>query len=351
MADFSWMAQVETLSPAALTVKAQMLSPNDNGRLLWDIFFPREDVDSIRLSEINTLDDRPAADRREWGARGRLIPKLTPAQRKLVMVPIEAYDKIDELEMQYLMEGTFGVNQGIIEQVIGVRLPDRTDRLAMSDYRRLELDSMSAWTTGTIVQRNPQNAAQTFTVSFGFDAARLATASPTWAAATSAYDAFITWFEAGVEACGPGEGAMMRLATYKEILADAPDLPGGVKMSRAQLTDRIQQDLGGPFQFFINENSVDVFTDGGTAVTRTKVWPAEQVAFIPAGRAVGKAAFAPVVRAMELSAQVPQAKIDVRGVTIFHHTENAARELEVEAQMNAMPVPDESKVWVTDAGV
>jgi hypothetical protein len=351
MANFAWMAQVEALSPAALTVKAQVLSPNDNGRLLWDLFFPRVNVNSVRLSEINTLDDRPVADRREWNARGRLIPLLTPAQRKLEMVPIEAYDKIDELEMQYLMEGTFGANQAIIEQVIGTRLPARTDRLALACYRRLEIDAMNAWATGSIIQRNPQNAAQTFTVSFGFDTARLTTASPTWAAAPNAYNAFLDWFEAGVEACGPGEGAMMRLATFKEILADAPDLPNGVQMTRAQLTDRIQQDLGMPFRFVINENSLDVFNDGGTAVTRTKVWPAEQVAFIPAGTAVGRAAFAPVVRAMEMDAQVPQASVDVNGVTVYHNAENGGRELELDAQLNAMPVPDESKVFVIDAGV
>jgi hypothetical protein len=351
MANFAWMAQVAALSPAALTVQAQTLSPNDNGNLLWDLFFPRVNVNSVRLSEINTLDDRPAADRREWNARGRLIPVLTPAQRKLEMVPIESYDKIDELEMQYLMEGTFGANQAIIEQQIGVRLPARTDRLAMAAYRRLELDAMSAWSTGTIIQRNPQNATQTFTVSFGFDAARLATASPTWAAATSAYDAFLQWYEDGIEAVGPGEGAMMRLATYKEILADSPDLPGGVKMTRSQLTDRIQQDLGSPFQFVINENSLDVFTDGGTAVTRTKVWPAEQVAFIPAGKQVGTTAFAPVRRAMELAVEVPEASIDVNGVTVHHTAENGARELEIDAQLNAMPVPNESRVWVVDAGV
>lgn len=351
MANFAWMAQVAALSPAALTVQAQTLSPNDQGQLLWDLFFPRVNVNSVRLSEINTLDDRPAADRREWNARGRLIPVLTPAQRKLEMVPIEAYDKIDELEMQYLMEGTFGANQAIIEQQIGVRLPARTDRLALATYRRLELDAMSAWSTGTIVQRNPQNATQTFTVSFGFAGARLATASPTWVAATSAYDAFLSWYEAGIEASGPGEGAMMRLATYREILADSPDLPGGVKMTRSQLTDRIQQDLGSPFRFVINENSLDVFDDGGTAVTRTKVWPAEQVAFIPAGMAVGKAAFAPVTRAMEMSAQVPEAGIDVNGVTVYHDADNGGRELEIDAQLNAMPVPDESKVWVVDAGV
>jgi hypothetical protein len=350
MADFTWMAQVEELAPAALTVRAQTLSPNDNGRLLWDVFFPPVKVDSVNLQDITTLDDRPAADRREWGARGRLIPVLTPAQRKLRMVPIEAYDKINELEMQTLMEGAFGNNQ-IVQEQIGVRIPDRTDRLAMACYRRLELDAMQAWATGTIVQRNPQNASQTFTASFGFSSSRLQTAGTAWNAAASAYDEFVAWYEDGIEAVGPGEGAVMRLATLREILADAPDLPNGVKMTRAQLADRVSQDIGQPFQFFIIENSLDVFDDGGTAVTRTKVWPAEQVAFVPAGKEVGRAAFAPVVRAMELSQQVPEASIDVQGVTIYHDSGNGGRELEIDAQLNAIPIPDESKEFVIDAGV
>lgn len=348
--DFTWMAQVEELSPAALTVRAQTLSPNDNGKLIWDIFFPRVDVPSVDLKDITTLDDRPAADRREWGARGRLVPVLTPAQRQLRMVPIEAYDKIDELEMQHLMEGTFG-NQQIVQDVIGVSIPQRTDRLAMADYRRLELDAMSAWATGTIIQRNPQNATQTFTASFGFPGSRLTTQSPTWAAAPNAYDAFLTWYQAGIEACGPGEGAVMRLATFQAILADAPLLPMGVQMTRSQIADRVQQDTGQPFRFVILENSLDVFDDGGTVVTRTKVWPAEQVAFIPQGQAVGRTAFAPVVRAMELSAETPEAGIDVNGVTVYHDDGNAGRELTIEAQLNAMPIPDESKFFVTDAGV
>lgn len=349
--DFTWMAQVEELAPAALTVRAQTLSPNDNGRLLWDIFFPRVNVDSVDLNDITTLDDRAAADRREWNARGRLIPVLTPAQRKMSMVPIESYDKIDEKEMQHLMEGTRG-NTQIVQEVIGVRIPDRTDRLALATYRRLELDAMSAWATGTIIQRNPQNAAQTFTASFGFPAARLQTAGGGgWDAAANAYTEFLAWYEDGIESVGPGEGAVMRLATFREILADAPDLPGGVSMTRAQLAERVQQDTGSPFQFFIIENSLDVFNDGGTAVTRTKVWPAEQVAFVPAGRAVGRTAFAPVVRAMELSSLEPDASIDVQGVTVYHVADNGGRELEINAQLNAMPLPDESRFWVIDAGI
>jgi hypothetical protein len=349
--DFTWMAQAEELTPTALTVRAQTLSPNDNGKLLWDVFFPRADVPSVTLRDISSLDDRAAADRREWNARGRLIPRLTPAQRLMTMVPIEGYDKINELEMQYLMEGTRG-NQQIIQDEIRVSIPDRSDDLAMTAYRRLELDAMSAWATGTIVQRNPQNATQTVTASFGFPSGRLQTAGGGgWDAAANAYDEFLAWYEDGIEAVGPGEGVIMRLATFREILADAPDMENGVKMTRAKIADRVQQDVGQPFQFFIIENSLDVFDDGGTARTRTKVWPAEQVAFVPAGRAVGRTAFAPVQRAMELSNQVPEAGLDVRGVTIYHFADNGGRELEIDAQLNAMPLPDESRFWVIDAGV
>ena len=351
MANFSWIAAQDELSPAALTVRAQVLSPNDQGQLFWDIFFPRQNVDSVRIDDISQLDERPAADRREWNARGRFIPVLTPAQRELKIVPIEAYDKIDEQEMQRLLEGTFG-NATILQNVIGARIPNRTDRLALATYRRLEIDAMNAWATGTIIQRNPQNASQTFTASFGFSGSRITTAGTAWNdPSRNAYDDFIAWYLSAIELCGPGEGAMMRMATRNAILADAPDLSGGVTMTLTQLEDRIAADIGQPFRFFINEQSVDVFNDGGTATTRTKVWPQHKVAFIPVGRRIGYTAFAPVQRAWELDAAVPGAGIDIRGVTVYHEQSNGGRELTLEAQQNSMPVPNEQLVAVIDAGV
>jgi hypothetical protein len=349
VADFSWIAEVEKLSPAALTVLAQTLSPTDNGKMRWAEFFPRVNVDSVNLRDMFTLDDRPAADRREWNARGRFIPVLTPAQRLMSIVPIEGYDKIDELEMQRLKEGAFGAQQVVIDQ-IGVRIPARVERIAMAVYRRLELDAFKAWATGTIIQKNPQKG-NTFTASFGFDAARYTTASPTWVAAANAFDAFLAFLEDAQEAVGPIEGAVMRLATFREILEDAPDLSGGVPMTKMQLADRIQQDLGTPFRFEVMENTIDEFTDGGIDTTPTKVWTAEQVAVIPAGGIVGRSAFAPVSRAMDLAAQVPEAKIDINGVSVFYESSNGGRELAIEEQINAMPIPQESKLFVTDAGV
>ena len=80
---------VEELSPAALTVTAQTISPNDQGRLRWDVFFPRQDVDSVDLHEVTTLDFRPVSDRREWNSPGRLIPDKTPDLRDISIVPVE----------------------------------------------------------------------------------------------------------------------------------------------------------------------------------------------------------------------------------------------------------------------
>lgn len=348
---FEWITQLFNLSPAALTVRAQALSPNDQGALLWDIFFPRQDVDSVDLADVLTLDDRPAADRREWNGPGRLIPIETPSLREISMVPIEAYDKIGEKEMQRLMERFVG-NAQLIANQIGVSLPDRSDRLALACYRRHELDTFSAWLSGTIVQRNPQDASKTFTASFGIDSGRIQTAATAWNdPGLNAYDEFIAWMEDGIDASGPAIGAMLRLPTLKAIQADAPDMANGVPMTRAGLESRIQDDLGSPFRFFLNENTIDVFTDGGLAKTRTKVFTAEKVAMIPQGNAVGKSGFAPVVRAMELSSQIPDAGIDVRGVTIYHDAHNAGKELEIQGQLNVLSIPDEEKVWVIDAGV
>lgn len=351
MATFSWIQTEEDLSPAALTVRAQTLSPNDQGQLYWDTFCPRRDVDSVKLSDITTLDERPAADRREWNARGRFVPMLTPAQRQMSIIPIEAYDKVDEQEMQHLLEGSFG-NASIIQDVIGARLPDRADRLAMSAYRRLEIDFTNAWTLGTITQRNPSNASQTFAASFGFSASRLTTAPTAWNdSGVNAYDLFVAWYMSAIELSGNGKGAMLRSATRAAILADSPDADGGVAMSLARVEARISEDVGQPFRFYLNEQSIDVFNDGGTAVTRTKVWPAQRVAFIPADTRIGYTAFAPVRRAWEISNQVPDAGIDVRGVTVAHEESNGGRELTIEAQLNAMPVPDEGRVVVINAGV
>ena len=342
----SWIEAVDELTPAALTVRAQTVDPTDQGRLYWSGFAPRQNVDSVNLADVTTLDDRPVADRREWNQRGRHVPPRTPARREVQMVPIEAYDKIDEYEMQRLAE-RFDANERLMASVIGVSIPDRVERLASADYRRLEVDFWNAWLTGVITQRNPQNASETFAASFGFDAGRLQTAGTAWDdPGVNAYDEFIAFMEDAKTSVGNIAGAVMRQSIRQAIQADAPDLIGGVSMTFAQLQQRLSDDLGQAFFIQEVEDTVDVYTDGGTATTSTKVFTAGRVAAIPADGRIGYTAFAPVTRAMEMARALPGAGIDARGVTVYYDEAGAGRDLTIECQLNALPVPDEQRVFV-----
>lgn len=353
MPDFSWLAAEEDLSPAALTLRAQTISPNDDGSLLWDGFMPRVDVDSTKVADITSLDVRVVADRREWNQRGRNIPLETPDTREIEFVPIESNFKLEESEMNKIMNEVRG-NQDLFRQIIGARIPTRTDGLALANVRRLEMDTFEAWALGQVTQKNPQTGG-TYVLDFGFDAARYQTAGTAWNdVGVNAYEEFKAWLEDAVDYVGPIRGAAMRRATARAIQADAPNpMPGlsDLTPTMSQVEERLSDELSMPFRFYILENSLDVFDDGGTAKTRTKVWAAQRVAVVPDGIRVGNAAFAPVLRAYDISQATPQAGIDLRGQTVYHDIANGGRELAVECQLNAFPVPDEQKLFVIDAGV
>jgi hypothetical protein len=354
MTIFAWVAAERALTAAALTVRAQTIPLNDQGRLLWDAFFPRRDVDSVKVANITTIDFRPVSDRREWNARGRLINMKTPNVGDIEMVPIEAFFKLGEREVQDLLERTIG-NEALFRQMVGTSIPDRTDVLAQANARRIEVDAFRVWTNGEIVAKNPVTGT-TFTATFDFPtrATRYTTAATAWNdAGRNAYNDHLAWLISAIDAIGPIEGSMMRLATMNAILADAPRTAElvNVQPTRSDVERRIQDQLGMPFRFFINESTLDVYTDGGIATTRAKVWATGKVAAIPAGGNVGFTAFAPVARAYEVSNAAPEAKIDIRGQVAYTESGNGGRDLTIECQVNAMPIPDENRIFVIDAGV
>ena len=348
---FGWLEQEAELTDAALTVRVQALPPNDTGRLFWDVFFTQKSVDSVVLHDINgTIDFRPVADRREWNARGRLVSIQTTDLSEIEMVPIESYFKVGEREMQRLMERVLD-NQALFQRIIRDSIPDRTDSLAVANLRRMEIDAFGAWAKGSIAAMNPTDGT-VVTVSYGFDASRYTTAGTAWNnGAVNAYDEFIAWVESGIDATGGTIGAIMRRATFVEIQKDAPQGINAMTLTRQQLADRISQDLGIDFRFFIFEQRLDKYDDGGLTTTRTNVWPAQKVALIPVGTAVGEMQFAPVGRAFSLARVNPDAQIDVRGQVVFKEVAGNGRELTVECQVNAFPVPLEANLWVIDAGV
>ncbi len=344
--DFTWLETERRYAPPALTVRAQTVSPNDRGILRWDTYFPRVDVESIDLSEIITLDDRPVADRRDWNGPGRLIPINIPALKGMEITPIEAYDAIGEREIQKLNERTGG-NAQLIRDQIGVTIPRRSDRLSKACYRRIEVDAFAAWALGTVTVRSPQDATKKYTVSLNYDPARLQTAPTAWNdGGSNAYNNLIAWCTDAIDAVGGIEGVMLRLPLLNEILRDAPPMALGVPMTRAQLADRIGQDLAQPFRFELFEDMVDIFDDGGVTTTRTKVWAAGRLAAIPQGTTVGSSYFAPVARAMELANVEPAAAIDVNGVSVFYESTNSGKELQIQSQLNALSVPSEQLVYV-----
>lgn len=351
MPTYSWLSAQDELTAAALTVRAQAISPNDNGSLSWDQFFPRQDVDSTKINELTELDNRPVADRREWNAKGRLIPMLTPDKKEVKMIPIESRDALSEQEMDTLAQEARG-NEGIIQDVMGVRIPKRVERLAQANYRRIELDAYKVWTSGTIVHTEPEAGRAAPATSFQIDSGRLQTAGTAWNdSGRNAFNDFVAWYLEGIDEIGAAEGAMMRRASFNAILADAPTLANGVVNNRANIEATISDYIGAGFRFFINEGSLDVFNDGGTAVTRTKVFPAQQVVLVPAGMRVGSTAFAPVTRAMELVREAGNAGVDVRGCTVYYEASNGGKQLDIECQLNALPIPNEQLIWAINAGV
>ena len=335
----------EELSPASLTVVAQTISAGNTGRLRWPIFFPRQNVDSIDLREVTTTDYRPVADRREWNSRGRLIPDITPPIRELSLIPVESYYKWDEREIQKLAEGSLG-NSAIIDQILGRSIPGKVAQLVQANDRRIEVDAFTAWATGTNVAKNPQTGT-THTVSYGFPSDRLTTAGTAWDdPGENAYDLLISFLEDAQDKIGPVVGVVLRTALHRAIHADAPNGPLGTIIPRGRLAEAVSNDLGIPFNFFLFDDTVDIFNDGGTATTSTNVWPAGYIAAVPSGGVVGRTVFAPVVRAMEIAAASGSPGIDQRGQTVYYEESVMGRDLTVEVQVNPFTIPNEQKLRV-----
>ncbi len=335
----------QELSSESLTVVAQTISANNTGRLRWPIFFPRQNVDSIDLREVTTTDFRPVSDRREWNSRGRLIPDITPPIRELSMIPVESYYKWDEYEINKLSERALG-NSEIINQILGRSIPGKVTQLVEANDRRIEVDAFTAWATGTNVAKNPQTG-QTHTISYDFAADRLTTAGTAWDdPGENAWDLLVSFLEDAQDKIGPVSGVVLRTALHRAIHADAPNTGLGTIVPRGRLAELVSDELGIPFNFFLFDDTLDVFNDGGISTTATNVWPAGYIAAVPSGGVVGRTVFAPVVRAMEIARASGTPGIDQRGQTVYYNESVMGRDLTVEVQVNPFTIPNEQKLRV-----
>lgn len=346
--NLSWIEKVKRLTAAALTVRVQMLDPTDNGTLKWSTLMPRVDVDTHDVTDLILKDYRPVGSRREWDAHGRRIPILTPDTRKITIIPIETEDLIHEQELVALRD-RFNNNQQLIVDQLKVTIPQRGDTLAMAAWRTLEKDVMDVWLKGYLDQFDPQSK-KFFRTSFGIDSARQTVAVSPWT--TNPYAKFIAWLKAAkMYVKGGIIGVMSSGTVIQAIFDDAPVLSNGQRMGYEEFYKDIRNRTGLNIVFVENNETGDFFVDGGTRTERKRYFDESYIAIIPAGGAVGKTPFAPVSRAQDLSAQVPDAKIDVRGVAVFHFGENDDKALKMQAQIDALPIPTDEKVYATDTGI
>lgn len=346
--NLAWIEEVKKLSPAALTVRAQMLDPTDNGTLRWSTLFPREDVATHEATDLITKNFRPVGSRREWNAHGRRNVIKTPDTRKISIIPIETEDYISEKELVDLRDN-FRNNQALMVDELKVRIPDRADSLAMMCWRTLEKDAMSAWLKGYFDQEDAQTG-RVYRTYFGIDATRQTVAGVSWA--TGAYGKFIAWLKvAKTKVKGGIIGVMTTSLVTQTIFDDAPVLANGQRMGYEEFYKDIRNRTGLNIVFVENDEHADFFVDGGTRTVEKRFFDEGYIAIIPTGGVVGKTAFAPVSRAQDLSAQVPDAKIDVRGVAVFHYAENDGKALKMQAQIDPMPIPTDEKIYATDTGI
>lgn len=343
----SYLNSVRGLRAVDRTVSAQAVAPQDAGNLLWPAFFPRQDVRSVKIGEIVIGTFRPVASRREWNGPGRAIPVRTPNVTDLEIIPVESYFTLGEKEEQELIEATDN-DENLMLRRMGADLPSRTDGLAEADLRRIELDAMTLWTTGSVLQDDPQTG-RTYSTDFQFTAGLQQTAGTPWNNST-AYANFMSWLADGDARFSIG-GVALRTATYNAIEAGAPNLLNGYRPTRRDIEQRITDVLGRAFTFLTVEDTLDVPADGGLNFVNTKKWGVGRIAAIPADGRVGRTCFAPVARAAELSRNFPQARIDTRGVAIFYTPLNEGKGAKVSGQVNALSIPAEDRLWTMNAGI
>lgn len=338
---FDFLARVQALNPANLTIRERVRLEENPNDLRWRAIFPKVDAPSVKLSELSDVDVRFAGGRREWNAQGREIPDVLGPRVDAEMVPINPTKHFDERRLQHLRERGQGVaelfNRGVIADV-----DTWATRLANAADIQIERDAFQAWFNNTITVMDPKTGGTT-TVPIGISSSRYVAAGTTLAAATNAYLDFMGYLAAAQAALGSVGAVRLRRARLTEILADAPAFSGD-RMSLAGLRERVNAEGFGDVAIITDERTYHSFTDGGSAYGTSYYVPADRMAFQPANGVVGATHFAPVTRAWDYID--PSVVSNVNDFTIFHSPKNDGKTLLEEAQANALSLPREENVYV-----
>lgn len=347
---FDFLTRLPDLAPVALTIREQARLEMNPLDLRYPAIFPQENVDSIRISDITTVDFRPLGGRRAWNADGReQVEKVGPL-RDIEIIPINPTHHIDERALQILREPGIQllVEKGVIRDV------NRwVPALADAAERQVERDAFEAWFTNQITVYDTKSAAN-ITVAAGINGARFVTEGTTWNTtvgdANSGYLRFMFHLQKARQMMGSVGPVRLRQATADVIVRSAPALIPGYVATLADVQDRIRKEGFPSFTFVIDERTYDKPNDGGVATTQTNYVPAHKVGFQPATGVVGRTFRAPVVRAYDF-VETAGRRLNVNDVAIFLSPLNSGKTLLIEAQSHKLSLPDEQYTYVVDAGV
>lgn len=345
MAFYSFIEKVKALGSGAVTVREQARLAENPDNLRWGTLFPRVNAPSIKIAELYAVDHRPISDRRPWNSPGRVITLKNPKLREVEMLPIEGKINYGEREMQLMTERFLGNEQTMAEQ-LKLNISSVITHLNDANNRRIERDALHSWLNNQLIVRNPVTG-NSYTVALGYDAARYVTEDWT----TGAYTKFLAAVRVAIRTLPSVVGCMMRESTYSAIIADGPSVPGSTApMTRTQFLAHLQGELGQPFGIVVDERTAEEYQTGGTALTTVNYFTAQKVAFLTS-TPIGNTHFAPVARAYQFMNQIPVDMRDANGFWTFIEPQNSGKELEVQAQVNAITIPDERNVLVYSVGV
>lgn len=333
------------LDPVEMTVRAQVYSPyNDPEVNHWTRFGQERPVKTTRLSEIGEVDFRPVATRRPWDGHGIEIPVRTGPIKSGDMVPIESWWGIGEKDIQRAMEGAGG-NAEIAMRVMMADIPGRNRRLVKANWGKIDVDFFKAWFYGYVDVDDPDNGS--YQMSYGISGSRITAAASSLAAASNAFDMAIDMVR-NAETLGlMPRGILASSDRINEIIKDMPTT-GIYTPRRPTMADAeawFQDEFGTDFNFIKGDWTLDVPNVSTGAFTSTRLFPVDRLAIIPTGP-VGEVIKAPVYRAQDLAASLPDARIEQDGVVLTPEAVNNGKGLKTTAQLNAMAWPNENKVLV-----
>lgn len=348
MASFDFLGKVTGLTAAELTVREQARLAQNPLELRWRAIFPRTDANGLTVSQLTKVDTRFAAEYREFNADGREIPEVLGPKVDAELVPMTATHHIDEKRLATLRAPNPRIAALVEDGVIG-DVRTWPTRLANAVDWGTEYTAFTMWALNAITVKDPKTGKST-TVSRGISSDRYITESTAWNdGSVNAYDRLLFRIGEAQRLIGSVGPVRMRRATAEAVRADAPNGPNALRPTIANIQDRLSEEGFGQITLIIDERTVDVLTDGGSAYTSTNLIPAEKVLFAPADGVVGATYDFPVSRAYDYVSG--DHRVNLRDTVVWYTPQNDGKTLKIEAEAIRLPLTDENRTYVVDAGV